>query len=319
MQLTGDITNELQQSGFNSHVYIFQFGFEFEITLLYLPGNGPRNPYSGERMTDEFESREIPDFTISTSTILGRIYEGKWWDVERWKHQIEPEISYTYILRVDQNDLPFFDDLDRIGYTNAVTYGLTNTVSGKIRQTGGGYTIRDLLRFTVSQSYSFGEPFWREQKGGRGRYLSDIDGELWLNPSQYINVRGDLQYNPYKRHLDGFNVYTALSDRRGDALGFEYRYSRDEVENINANLNVRIQEWLDLFSAYSYNIFEKRRISSVYGLDFRSKCWGIRFSVEDKKRSPLTIRDGVPTRLVEDEIDFRVQVTLTGVGSVGLR
>ncbi len=286
---------------------------------LYLPGNGPRSPYSGERMMDEFESREIPDFTISTSTILGRVYEGKWWDFERWKHQIEPEISYTYIPRVDQKDLPFFDELDRIDYTNAITYGLTNTVNGRIRQPGGGYTIRELLRFTVSQSYSFGEPFWRDEKSWRGRYFSDIEGELWLNPSQYLNFSGDLQYNPYKRHLDGFNVFTGLSDRRGDAFGLEYRYSRDEAESINGNLNIRIQDWLDLFSAYSYNIFEKRRVYSVYGLDFRSKCWGIRFSVEEKKRSPLTIRDGMPTRLVEDEIDFRIQVTLTGIGSVGLR
>ncbi len=286
---------------------------------LYLPGNTPRSPYSGERVNDEFASREIPDVTISTSTILGRVYEGKWWDFERLKHQIEPEISYTYIPRVNQNDLPFFDVLDRIDYTNAVTYGLTNTVSGKILQTGGGYTIRELVRFTVSQSYSFGEPFWMEAKSGRDRYFSDIEAELWLNPSQYINVRGDLQYNPYKRYLDGFNVFTALSDRRGDALGLEYRYSRDEVENINFNLIVRIQDWLDLFSTYSYNIFDERRISSVYGLEFRSQCWGIRFSIEDKNRSPLTIREGVPTRLVEDEIDFRVQVTLTGIGSVGLR
>jgi hypothetical protein len=63
---------------------------------------------------------------------------------------------------------------------------------------------------------------------------------------------------------------------------------------------------------------EKRRIFSVYGVDFRAKCWGIRCYLEDTKQSPLTIREGVPTRLVEDEIKFRVEVTLTGVGSVGL-
>ena len=284
---------------------------------LYLPSNGPRNPFTGERMMDEFESREIPDFTISTSTILSRIYEGGWWEIERWKNQIEPEISYTYIPRVDQDDLPIFGELDRIDYTNAVTYGLTNAVSGKIRQAGGGYTIRELLRFTVSQSYSFGEPFWRE-KSGRGRYFSDIEAELWSNPSQYINVRGDLQYNPYKRYLDGFNVSAALSDRREDSLGLEYRYSRDEVENINVNLNVKILDSLDLFSAYSYNIFENRRIFSLFGLDFRAKCWGIRLYVEDIKRSPLTVIEGVPTRLVDDETKFRIEVTLTGMGSVGL-
>ncbi|MFQ6078301.1 MAG: hypothetical protein ACE5NJ_04090, partial [Thermodesulfobacteriota bacterium] len=102
-----------------------------------------------------------------------------------------------------------------------------------------------------------------------------------------------------------------------DTFGVEYRFSKDEVENVNVDLNVRILDFLDLFSSYNYNIFEKRRIQSVYGLEFHSKCWEIRFSVEDKKRSPLTVRDGELTRLQEDEIEFRIEVTLTGVGSVG--
>jgi hypothetical protein len=40
--------------------------------------------------------------------------------------------------------------------------------------------------------------------------------------------------------------------------------------------------------------------------------------VEDKKRTPLTVRDGEITRVQDDEIKFRIQVTLTGLGSVGL-
>jgi LPS-assembly protein len=284
---------------------------------LYLPSNGPRNPLTGERITDEFESREIPDCNVSTSTILSRIYEGGWWEIDRWKHQIEPEISYTYIPRVDQDDLPFFDDLDRIDYTNAVSYGFTDTLSGRVRQAGGGHAIRELLRFTVFQSYSFGDPFSREARTGGGRYFSDIAAELWLNPSRYINVRGDLQYNVYNHYLDGFNVFAALSDKRGDTLGLDYRYSRDEGEHINANLEVRILDSLDLFTAYGYNIFEKRRIYTLLGLEFRAKCWGVRFAVEDKKASAPTVVDGVPTRLIEDETKFRIQVTLTGIGSVG--
>ncbi|MCK5554353.1 MAG: LPS-assembly protein LptD, partial [Deltaproteobacteria bacterium] len=281
---------------------------------LYLPSNRPRNPYTGERMMDAFESREIPDFTVTTSTIVSRVYEAKWWNFERFKHQIEPEISYTYIPRVDQDDIPMFDELDRIDYTNAVTYGLTTTASGKVRQAGGGSTVRELLRFTVSQSYSFGEPF--EDK--KGQHFSDIGAELVSNPSKYINVRGDLQYSTEERFLRGFNLYTALSDKRGDKLGVEYRYTKDEVENINVNLTLRVFHSLDLFGTYSYNIFEKRRFSSLYGVDFRAKCWGVRFYIEDIEQSALTMREGMPFRLVEDEIKFRVQVTLTGIGSVGL-
>ncbi|MFQ6078740.1 MAG: LPS-assembly protein LptD, partial [Thermodesulfobacteriota bacterium] len=145
---------------------------------LYLPRHGPRSPSDPDRLMDEFISRELPDFTVSTSTILGRVYEGEWWNFERWKHQIEPELFYTYIPRINQNDLPVFDELDRIDYTNAITYGLTNTLSGRIRQDGGGHTYRELLRFTVSQSYSFGEPFKEEPVSGEGRYFSDIEAEL---------------------------------------------------------------------------------------------------------------------------------------------
>jgi LPS-assembly protein len=280
---------------------------------LYLPSNGPRTPAHPERMMDDFETREIPDFTISTSTILGRVFEAKRWGFERWKHQIEPEVSYTYIPRVDQDDLPFFDESDRIDYTNAVTYGLTNTLSGRVRRDRGRHSYRELLRLTVFQRYSFGEPFG----DGEGRYFSDIEAELVSSPSEYISVRGDLQYSTEERFLSGSNFYTALSDKRGDKLDLEYRYTRDEVENINVNFTVRLWEWLDLFYRNSYNILENRRFSSVYGLEFRAKCWGIQLSVEDKKRTPLTVRDGELSRVQEDEIDIKVEFTLTGLGSVG--
>jgi LPS-assembly protein len=280
---------------------------------LYLPSNSPRRASDGERMMDDFETREIPDFTVSTSTILGRVYEAKWWNFERWKHQIEPEVSYTYIPRVNQDDLPVFDDLDRIGYTNAVTYGLTNTLSGRVRRDREGHTYRELLRFTVFQSYSFGDSF--EDK--KGQHFSDIEAELVSNPSNYINIEGDLQYSTDKRYLKDLNLHAALSDRRGDTMDLEYAFRKDEVENINVNSTLRLQEWLDLFYRNSYNILENRRYSSVYGLEFRAKCWGIQLSVEDKKRTPSTVRDGELTRLQEDEIQFKFQVTLRGIGSVG--
>ena len=110
-----------------------------------------------------------------------------------------------------------------------------------------------------------------------------------------------------------------MSDKRGDTLGLEYRFSRDEVENINVDFRVRLQEWLDLFYRNSYNILEHRRFASVYGLELRAKCWGIQVSMEDKKRTPLTVRDGELTRLQEDEIKFMIQVTLTGIGAVESR
>jgi LPS-assembly protein len=278
---------------------------------LYLPSNSLRSPSDGERIMDDFETREIPDFTVRTSTILGRIFEGGWGRLERWKHQIEPEVSYTYIPRVGQDDNPFFDDSDRIDYTNAVTYGLTNSLSGKIRRDGGGHTTRELLRFTVLQSFSFGEPF--EDK--KGQHFSDILAELVSNPSQHINVRGDLKYSTEERFLREFNLYTALSDKRGDKFGLEYRYTRNEVENINVNFTLRVQEWLDLFHTYRYNIREERRVDTIYGLALRSKCWGVRVSVNDKKRTPLTLREGEPFRVQEDEIDIKVELTLTGLGS----
>jgi len=278
---------------------------------LYLPSNGPRSPLDGERMMDEFESREIPEFTVTTSTIVSRIFEGGWWKIKRWKHEVEPEIIYTYIPRVNQSDLPVFDELDRIDYTNAITYGLTNTLRGNIRREGRGYVSRELIRLTVFQSYSFGEPF------DEGGYFSDIVAKLVSNPGKYIHFRGDLQYSTEKRYLRELNVHADLSDGRGDVLGVEYRFSKDELENINANFKVRPREWLDLFFRYSYNIREDRRFFSVYGLEFRSKCWGVQLSVEDKKRTPLTVRDGEITRIQGDEIEFKIQFTLTGLGSLG--
>ncbi|NWG02010.1 MAG: LPS-assembly protein LptD, partial [Syntrophaceae bacterium] len=67
------------------------------------------------------ESRETLEAGLRLSTEFYRIYDGEmiskisnFFKVSKWMHTIEPMIHYQYSPRVNQKDIPIFDEVDRI-------------------------------------------------------------------------------------------------------------------------------------------------------------------------------------------------------------
>ncbi len=266
---------------------------------LYWPDNEP----DGE---DDFEARTLPSFGAVLSTTVSRIFETPPLGYDRVRHRIEPTVSYTYIPRVDQDDLPFFDERDRIPYTSEITYGLTNFIEGKI-QSASGSEIRRLLKLELSQSYSLGDPFFPGEDSPE-RQLSNIRGKLWFSPLRYLDLRSEAEYSLIQDQIVLHNTVASASDSRGDSVSLEYQFSKDELEQINFYAQIRLWEWADLFGSYRYDLFNDLRVETEAGLTYRSQCWNVTFSVEDRNRSVDRTR--------EDEIKVKLSISLVGLGSV---
>ena len=95
-------------------------------------------------------------------------------------------------------------------------------------------------------------------------------------------------------------------DKRGDYLGVEYRLTKNQVEQLNAELGIRIIDPLDFYFAYRHNLLDDVRIETVYGLDYRHQCWEISLRLHDINRSPDGLRD--------NELKVMVFITLSGIG-----
>ena len=55
-----------------------------------------------------------------------------WGTIEKLKHTIEPFATYTYVPQVNQNDLPLYDETDRMEARSLFTYGFTSRIFAKI-------------------------------------------------------------------------------------------------------------------------------------------------------------------------------------------
>ncbi|RLB04508.1 MAG: hypothetical protein DRG50_08800, partial [Deltaproteobacteria bacterium] len=171
---------------------------------------------------------------------------------------------------------------------------------GKVIDAKGEGAYSEYLYLRLYQSYDFSPHLAFEER------LSNLWAEMRFVPFDWLSGTMEAEYNPHRRRLDLFNAGVSIVDRRGDHLGVEYRFTEEEVEELNAELKIHTIEPLDLFFSYRHNLLDDVRIETVYGLDYRHQCWEISLRLYDINRSPEGLRD--------NEIKVMVYITLSGIG-----
>ncbi len=285
--------------------------FESDVGLretLYNSSNDPTNKSHG------WESRETLEANAQISTEFYRVYDAETFStisnllkVAKWMHTIEPTISYSYSPRVNQNSIPLFDEVDRIPYTNQITYGFTQRLVGKPEKEEISSGPFEYGKLKIFQSYSLGDPFI--DSNGKKRDFSNIRGELWWNFKPYVSAHLDAEINPYRGNFDVFNFAIVGKDRRNDMVVVQYRDTRGTVREINLDARVKTIAPLYLFGAFRYNLLNHWRVVNIYGAEYQAQCWSSGFALEQWGRSP----DG----LQKKELKVRVYFNLLNLGSIG--
>lgn len=172
---------------------------------------------------------------------LSRIYHRP--NGNRWKHVIEPAVSYLYLAGLDNFDqIIRFDEHDAIANTNEVEYSISNRIFVK-RKTKLGTINHEWLSFKVAQRYFIDPDFGGALKtnranqffplntitgfpfGGYRRNVSPINSLLRFTPkSGYsFDVRGD--YDPAFQTFRNFSL-TGFLNRPDFSLGTTYFLTR---------------------------------------------------------------------------------------------
>ena len=208
---------------------------------VYLPMNLGHylsfEPSAGIRETFWYENKERPiqgeddtfhrhmwDVEADLSSEVYQIFRLDHEVVQAVKNTMRPRAVYTYVSDEDQDDLPFFDGVDRIGDINEVTYSLTSTftsksVSDRLRKSAQLFqpnladaTIyNQFARFKIEQTYDFN---YEDTGFGEEGPFSPIYAELNLSPFRYFSMRGEIYQSLYKNHMDAYNVAANLADNR---------------------------------------------------------------------------------------------------------
>ena len=282
--------------------------FESDVGLretFYKADNDPTNKFYG------WKSRETLEAGMEMSTEFYRVYDGemvsKISNLYKLMHTIEPTIGYRYSPRVDQDDLPVFDGVDRIPYANQITYGITQRLVGKPEKEGISSGPYEYAKLRIFQSYSLGDPLI--DAGGKKRSFSNIQGELWWNFGPYVSAHWDAELNPYQGSFDIFNFAIAARDRRNDVVQVSYRDTRSTVRAINLDARVKTIAPVYLFGSFYYNLLAGTWVQGIFGAEYQAQCWSAGFVLEDINRSP----DGTQKK----ELKFHFYFNLLNIGSMG--
>ena len=236
---------------------------------------------SGEQTLD----RAIYDLKMDLSSDIYNIYSGIGSRIDKIKHDLRPQIVYDYIPEKDQEDLPLFDELDRIEKTNVITYSITNTLTSRSKVDQGekdvpleengrffGYDYNQFLWFKIEQSFDF-----NKEKDNDPEPFSPILGQLDITPERYVRIDADAQWSHYDRDFRSRNIAITLWDEREDRLFVEHRYTIYQQETVYANLSLKLTDRLTAHADYERNMLDGIIIQQGIGFLYSSQCWSFDF------------------------------------------
>jgi LPS-assembly protein len=273
--------------------------------------------YNLDRMDqagDEMPDRALPIASLDTGLYFDR------YGANGGTQTLEPRLFYLYVPYEDQDMLPDFD-------TGEFTFGFsqlfnTNRFAGSDRQsdanqvsvalTTRNYSAagQEKWSFSVGQIFYF-EPlrvFLIDPPVEPGHYSPFITEFAWY-PSSRISTLAGLQWDWETNRLDVGSVGVRWSGKRGQRIGFEYRYRRERVDQFDFRIFWPINDQWRALSRVNYSFADDDLLEIQGGVEYESCCWAVRTVY----RRYLKNRDGD----YRDGIFF--ELNLKGLASLGTR
>lgn len=164
-------------------------------------------------------NRSLFNLHGEVGTTLLRNFEWNGSDIKSWDHRLRPYVEYDYIPKTNQDDLPLFDEIDRIEDANAITYGADNFI--ELFRDSRKESGRDYGYFKIWESYDL-----RSQYSDRP--LTPVSLKLGWTPVNAFALSYQSDIGVYGEGVTYYNLESIFSTSRGDALILDYVYSGEE-------------------------------------------------------------------------------------------
>ena len=292
---------------------------------------------------DQYFHRELYDARLALFTNFSRSYNVDQETLKKVRHAVRPELSYTYVPDVDQEELPLIDTQDRVINRRRIAYSLTNTLTSKsliapqvrearaqetqpreetlretiLTETPSDYDYRDFMRLKVGQYYDLAREY---------HPFSPFFGKLQFLPAEKISLDSEIAYNVYEQSFDRYNIGLSLSARQKDRLSVSYRYDRDplaveRLDEYDTQQEIFLPTLTDnkkidyLFTELRLGLTERFTLITSYEDDFEdgSTTYGAGFVYDSQCWTFETL-----FHYGTDDIGFEFRIRLKGIGEFGL-
>lgn len=230
---------------------------------------------------DNRSSREQLTLGLYGATEVFRIFSVPVGTMDKIRHGIRPEVTYTYRPHIDRKNVPNFVAVQP--ETNSITYALTNTLTARLKEKTG-FSYLEFLRLKLQQTYNFdGEE--------NSRHFSLIDIETDVLPSKYFGMRSLMSIDPNDGEWKRLNYDITVDSGFGQNITLGYRYTQDILEEINLGVNAKINKNIDFMYVLRKNLLDEKTLESSFGFDYHEQCWAVQlgYSEMDNDRRIMVI------------------------------
>ena len=304
-----------------------------------------------------FDHRELPYAQFSAQTELAKIYNLHWESIEKVKHTIEPFFTYAFVPNVNQNNLPLFDQVDRINARSLFTYGFTSRLIAKIPGAAaipnapseqpnapfslsdsifgaraadtmiGSDRIEEIVRFSIEQAYDTNHSV--DPVTGSG--MSDVEASLSLLPTKVASFGSTVDYDPRTRQQINFaSVYFDFQPPwtnnqpnlyMGRAMAGSFLQLSYNYIGPHATVITPTEPngSEEVMLRTYYELFDRLGVYFAPSYDLSaSRLLSAEYGVRIKSPCDCWSVDfGIVDTVNPNELSYQFQVTLGGLGSVG--
>jgi LPS-assembly protein len=227
---------------------------------------------------DDNQNRTAFDAGINLGTTLNRDYAVNWGSIQRFNHSVRPEISYDYMDVGSEDDLPYFDSLDRLSEINKFRYEIRNDfLLGGTAENGSDFN-RYIGYFSIDQDYDIHEQRRDlSDDNDKHRPFSDINFTLDLYPLPNLETKYVATYNVYGQGINSYDILNRYTGTNGDTLSLDYRFVKGtDINQLNGSFLFHVSDAWAMEGSVIQNLDTSETVESSLGVVYQPDCWALK-------------------------------------------
>ncbi len=235
-----------------------------------------------EWQDSDTENRFLVDLGGKVGTTMIRDFGVNLGEIYSWNHTFRPYVEYRYVSDVNQDDLPEFDTIDRVGEQNVTYYGLDNFFSLFGRNKGSEYE-REYGYIKLRQGYDF-----RTEESDTP--LTPVEVKAAYYPLRDFRIVYRSDVSVYGEGVLKNVLEADYRSSRGDVFSLDYFSSKDiidlnecegdecltnDTESIKAGLRVSLLHYLLAAYDIERSLEDSKTVQENFSLVYQAACWSV--------------------------------------------
>lgn len=210
---------------------------------------------------------------------------------------LEPRLFYLWVPNTNQNNIPLFytdfpsfdfnqlfrtnrfSGIDRTGDANQMSVAITSRILNDSGQEKVNISIGQILNFhnhQVTLSADKTDPLLNE-------YLSPVVGKIQYFLTSKLDAKAEAAWDPnyHRFNIANINLQYKEADDKVMNLWYNYRLQGDakqrNLSRIGCSVGWRLWNHWNALGGVNYDTTFKRSQTYIYGLEYESCCFAIRF------------------------------------------